>query len=231
MHNLKGVILVNQGLSKAQCLEILNSNELYCITSEEHSRGKNNLEVVKDLLNAGVKIIQYREKEKPAKDKYHECLAIQKMCQKTGTVFIINDDIDIALLLKADGVHIGQDDLPLEAVRKLVGNDMLIGLSTHSPVQAQEAISNGADYLGIGPIFATSTKKDVSNPVGLEYLEYAANNIPIPLVAIGGIKIDNLAQVLNKGGKCIAMITEIVDSDDIAKKVRTSNEIIKNYKG
>lgn len=193
--------------------------DLYGITSEQHSRGRTNLEVVQAMIMAKIKVIQYREKDKKVLHKYQECLIIRKLTQKAGVTFIVNDDIDLALSVKADGVHIGQDDLPIEEVRKLVGHSMIIGLSTHLPKQAEAAVTRGADYIGVGPIFKTDTKKDICEPVGLEYLEYVANNIKLPFVAIGGIKESNILEVRSKGAKCVAMITEIVGAENILQKI------------
>lgn len=192
---------------------------IYALTSFEHSLGRSNLDVVREILAAGVKIVQYREKDASKKHKYQECLEMRRLTRQAGALFIVNDDVDIALAVRADGVHVGQDDLPVEVVRRLVGPDMLIGLSTHSPEQARAAVQSGADYIGVGPIFATSTKKDVCAPVGLKYLKYVAKHIDIPFVAIGGIKEHNLAQVVQAGARCIAMVTEIVGAPDIPKKI------------
>ncbi|WP_051070574.1 thiamine phosphate synthase [Desulfurispora thermophila] len=192
---------------------------IYALTSFEHSQGRSNLEVVREILAAGVKIIQYREKEASKRHKYQECLEIRHLTRRAGALFIVNDDVDIALAVQADGVHVGQDDLPVEVVRRLVGPDMIIGLSTHSPQQARSAVECGADYIGVGPIFATSTKKDVCAPVGLEYLKYVVEHINIPFVAIGGIKEHNIARVVQTGACCIAMVTEIVGAPDIQKKI------------
>lgn len=193
--------------------------DLYCITAEEYSLGRSNIEVVKSLIASGIKIIQYREKNKEASQKYAECLEIRELTKKAGVTFIVNDDVDIAILVKADGVHIGQDDLPPGKVRELVRSDMIIGLSTHSPLQAQAAVKSGVDYIGVGPIFRTFTKKDVCEPVGLEYLDYAVKNIELPFVAIGGIKESNVHEVKAAGAKCIAMVTEIVGAEDIWQKI------------
>ncbi|MFZ5986275.1 MAG: thiamine phosphate synthase [Bacillota bacterium] len=194
--------------------------ELYCLTAEEYSKGRNNIEVVEEMIKAGVKIIQYREKDKKLIDKYNECVKLREMTNKAGVTFIINDDIDIAIMVKADGVHIGQDDLPIEKVKELVGEEMIVGVSTHSPDQAQDAVKRGADYIGVGPIYRTNTKKDVCDPVGLEYLDYVVKNINIPFVAIGGIKEHNMHEVLAYGAKCIAMVTEIVGAESIEEKIR-----------
>jgi thiamine-phosphate pyrophosphorylase len=125
-------------------------------------------------------------------------------------------------------VHIGQEDLPVDKVRLHVGEKMIIGVSTHSPHQAQSAVDDGADYIGVGPIFKTYTKKDVCDPVGLDYLDYVVNNIKIPFVVIGGIKLGNITEVVKRGAKCISMITEIVGSGDIEERIRETKEQIKS---
>ncbi|MEW9121643.1 MAG: thiamine phosphate synthase [Thermotaleaceae bacterium] len=198
---------------------ILNT-DLYGITAEEHSRGRTNIEVVEAMIEAGIKVIQYREKDKKMCCKYEESLKIREMTKRANVTFIVNDDIDIALLVGADGVHIGQEDLPIEEVRKLVGKDKIIGLSTHSPEQAQDAVRRGADYIGVGPIFQTFTKKDVCAPVGLSYLEYVIKHISIPFVAIGGIKESNIQEVAQRGASCICLVTEIVGAEDIKGKIQ-----------
>lgn len=203
------------------------NTDLYCITAEEHSAGRSNIEVVQEMIAAGIKIIQYREKDKKMKVKYQECQVIREMTKVAGVTFIVNDDIDLAILVEADGVHIGQDDLPIEKVRQLVGEDMIIGLSTHSPAQAQEAVVRGADYIGVGPIFKTATKKDVCDPVGFTYLEYVIQNIKIPFVAIGGIKVANIGQVAKVGAKCIAVVTDITTAEDIPNRI---NQLRTNMK-
>ncbi|MHB8984920.1 MAG: thiamine phosphate synthase [Eubacteriales bacterium] len=201
-------------------LEPFRQAGIYGITAEEHSLGRSNIFVAGEMLAAGIKIIQYREKEKKAREKFEECLRIREMTRAAEATFIVNDDVDIALLVGADGVHIGQDDLPPGEVRRLAGEEMLIGLSTHSPEQAREAVAAGVNYIGVGPIFATKTKKDVCNPVGLEYLDYVARNVSMPFVAIGGIKEHNIAGVAGRGALCIALVTEVVGAPDIPAKVR-----------
>lgn len=204
--------------------------DLYCLTGEKFSLGRSNIEVVRGMLDAGVKLVQYREKEKKAGAKLEECLAIRDMTREAGAAFIVNDDIDIAILVGADGVHVGQEDLPVESVRRLVGEEMAIGLSTHSPEEARKALASGADYIGVGPIFKTFTKEDVVDPVGFEYLEYVASNVDIPFVAIGGIKEHNIGEVVKRGACCVALITEVVGEQDITAKInalRTEMEAAK----
>lgn len=205
--------------------------DLYCITAEEYSLGRSNTEVVEEWIRAGIKVIQYREKDKAMKEKYQECQKIRELTRAAGVTFIVNDDVDLAMMIGADGVHIGQEDFPLAEVRRLVGNQMIIGISTHSPQEAQAAAAQGADYIGVGPVYKTSTKKNVCQPVGLEYLQYVANHIPLPFVAIGGIKADNIAEVIRTGASCVAMITEITQAQDMRGKINELRELIRKNRG
>ena len=200
---------------------------IYALTSELHSQGRSNIEVASEILASGVPILQYREKAKKVGEMYKECLVVRAMTQQAGALFIINDHLDLALAVGADGVHIGQDDLPLSKVREIVGPYLLIGVSTHSPAQALAAVSGGADYIGVGPLFETNTKIDVCNPVGLDYLDYVVKNLNIPFVAIGGIKEHNLAEVIKTGARTVALVTEIVGNPNIAGKIKRLQSIMK----
>lgn len=201
--------------------------DLYCITAEAYSLGRSNIDVVNQMIAAGVKLIQYREKEKSMREKHGECVQIRKITRAAGVTFIVNDHVDLAMAAEADGIHVGQDDLPVSEIRRLTGGKMAIGLSTHSPAQAKEAVKKGVDYIGVGPVFKTFTKKDVCDPVGFEYLEYVVNNIDIPFVAIGGIKEDNVFEIIKRGARCVAMVTEIVGAQDIGKKITAIRNKIK----
>ncbi len=204
-----------------QSMANIAAGGIYAITSEEHSLGRDNVEVARRILDAGVRVIQYREKDKKAGAMYLECLAIRELTRAAGATFIVNDHVDLAILVDADGVHVGQEDLPPQAVRQLIGPDRVLGLSTHDPGQAAAAQAIGVvDYIGVGPIFATRTKKDVCAPVGLHYLKWAIENIELPSVAIGGIKEHNLADVLAHGAKMVCLVTEIVGSQDIEGTAR-----------
>jgi thiamine-phosphate pyrophosphorylase len=203
---------------------------IYGITAEKFSLGRSNIEVVRAMIKGGIGIIQYREK-RPAKSfalMLAECREIRRITREAGVLFIVNDYCDIARLVDADGVHVGQDDLPVEAARGLIGPDKIIGLSTHSPEQAAAAVVAGADYIGVGPIFATATKDDVCAPVGLGYLEHVARSCPLPFVAIGGIKEHNIKQVVRQGAKTVALVTEIVGARDIAATTRKLREILQH---
>jgi len=201
---------------------------LYGITAEKFSDGRSNIQVVEQMIKGGMKIIQYREK-RPSKSYstiLEECRQIRALTRAAGITFIVNDFVDVALLVDADGVHVGQDDLPVGEVRKLLGSDKIIGLSTHSREQAEDAVIAGADYIGVGPIFATKTKDDVCDPVGFGYLEWVVENISLPFVAIGGIKLHNLEQILNRGAKTVCLVTEIVDAPDIVARVHEINRAV-----
>lgn len=204
------------------------AGDIYGITDAAHSLGRGNVETVRQMLAAGITVIQYREKDLSGREMYDECRAIRALTAEAGATFIVNDHVDLALAVGADGVHVGQDDLPAEEVRRLVGPDMIIGLSTHSQAQARAAgsLAGVIDYIGVGPIFATATKKDVSAPVGLEYLDFVAANIALPFVPIGGIKAHNIAEVRRRGAGIISLVSEIVGAADIAAQVAALRAIL-----
>lgn len=195
---------------------------LYGITAERLSRGRSNIEVARAMIEGGIRIIQYREKrhQKSSREILRECQAIRTLTLEHNVLFIINDYVDVALLVDADGVHVGQEDLPVEKVRQRLGPDKMIGLSTHSPEQAKSAEISGADYIGVGPLFSTRTKEDVCAPVGLGYLDYIVANSRLPFVAIGGIKQHNIAEVRRRGARTICLVSEIVGAADISLTTR-----------
>ena len=194
--------------------------DIYALTDSRLSLGRNVEEQARALLEAGVRILQYREKHAHAGVMLEECRLLRRLTREAGACFIVNDHIDIAMLVDADGVHVGQEDLPVQEVRRLLGPGKIIGLSTHSPEQAGAAVEAGADYIGVGPIFATQTKEDVCAPVGFSYLEWVVAHIGLPFVAIGGIKEHNIAEVAKRGATCCALVSELVGAPDIAAKVR-----------
>lgn len=194
--------------------------DLYAITDHALSLGRSNADVVRALLDEGIKIIQYREKEREKAAMIEECQEIRRLTADYGATFIVNDHPDIAILVDADGVHVGQGDMPVPLVRRLVGPDKIIGLSTHTAAQAALALRDGADYIGVGPVYATQTKKDVCDPVGLDLVTGVAKYLPIPFTAIGGIKASNVADVFRAGANCCAVVSAFVGAKDIRAAVR-----------
>jgi thiamine-phosphate pyrophosphorylase len=190
-------------------LSALAGTRLYPLT-DRHLSGLSHAEQVSQLSEGGAVLIQLREKILSPFEFYSEAEAALRVAREQGVKIIINDGVDIALALKADGVHLGQDDLPPEAARRILGPGAIIGFSTHDPDQAQLAAKMPIDYIAIGPIFATSTKESSDPPVGLEGLRIVRQLVgAIPLAAIGGITIENGKEVLDAGADAISIIRDI----------------------
>jgi thiamine-phosphate pyrophosphorylase len=171
-----------------------------------------NLEsTVSALLESGIRWVQYREKNKTKRDMLHEALKLRKITGQYNACFIVNDHADIALAVDADGVHLGQDDLPLAEARKIMG-DRIIGISTHALHEALSAEEGGADYIGFGPVFHTATK-DAGAPKGVEVLKHIRGSVKIPVIAIGGIKADNIQSVLGAGCDGVAVSSGLLQGD------------------
>ena len=172
-------------------------------------------EQVEKLIAGGAEFIQLREKYASPKEFFAEAQKALEIARKNGAKIIINDRVDIALALKADGVHLGQDDLPPEAARKILGKNAIIGFSTHSVAQAIEAVKMPIDYVAIGPVFATKTKENPDAIVGLEGLKKVREAIgDFPLVAIGGIEFSNFAEVLKHGANSCAVISSLISNSE-----------------
>jgi thiamine-phosphate pyrophosphorylase len=182
---------------------------------------------VEILIDGGATLIQLREKRASPKDFYEDARAALEIARAASVKIIINDRVDIALALKADGVHLGQDDLPPEYARKILGEKAIIGFSTHSVAQAVEALKFPVDYLAIGPIFATQTKENPDEVVGIEGVEKVREAIGnFPLVAIGGVNSENFGKVLRAGADSVAVIGDLLfEPDKIAEKLRNFIEL------
>jgi thiamine-phosphate pyrophosphorylase len=187
---------------------------LYAITGEQFHPGRDLIMVMEEAILGGADIIQLRDKKSSKREILQKAWELRKLTRKYGVTFIVNDYIDVALAVDADGVHLGQDDLPLPEARKIIGNK-IIGISTHSIKEARLAEQEGADYIGVGPVYATTSKEDVVSPVTTSYVREVAQEIRIPFVAIGGIKLHNVDQVLEAGARRICAISEIVGSRDV----------------
>ena len=189
--------------------ELIKENNLYAITDQK----ENLLKIIEDILIGGVKIIQHRFKKGNDKDHLEEAIKIKSLCKKYNSLFIVNDRIDIALASNADGIHLGQDDLDLKTARKLLGKSRIIGISANNPTDISNAIENDCDYIGIGPVFQTSTKKD-KEPLGLEKIKELTKDIKIPWFAIGGINKKNISNLKKYGFRKVALVSELMNSED-----------------
>jgi len=185
----------------------LNSARICLITSSENE----NIPKINAALKAGVKMIQYRSKDSTDLENFRKASEISTLCKRNEALFIINDRIDIAIAVEADGVHLGQEDLPLKIARQMIGFNHLIGISTHSTKEIKNAQLSDADYLGVGPIYKTSSKPNL-DPLGITYVEEAAKNATLPWFAIGGINSSNLKEILDAGAKKIAVVGAIMNS-------------------
>ena len=168
-------------------------------------------EMVSAVLKAGIEFIQYREKDRTRRQIYEEAKKLRELTRSFNAALVINDHADIALAVDADGVHLGQDDLPLKEARKIMGRK-IVGISTHNLAQAEEAEAGGADYIGFGPVFPTTTK-DAGDPKGVDNLRLIKQNVSIPVVAIGGIQRENIGSVFEAGVDAAAIATAICKSD------------------
>lgn len=190
---------------------------LYVVTGEDFSKGRTTSQVVEACIRGGARVIQLREKNWDGAKLISEGLKIRTMTKEAGVMLIVNDRIDVAMALEADGVHVGQRDIPLQWVRKLVGPDVVIGVSTGSLEEAVIAEKGGADYVGVGPVFPTETKKDAEAPKGLEMLQDISKAISLPVIGIGGINMDNAADVIRRGAVGAAVVSAVTGADDIAR--------------
>lgn len=174
----------------------------------------NILEIAHKIISAGVDILQFRAKSYSDRNILKKGRAIKELAQKSRVLFVLNDRVDLAAALDADGVHLGQQDLPLKDARKILGINKIIGLSTHSVEEAIEAERQGADYIAIGPIFPTTTKPD-STPLKTEIIAKIKDKVKTPFVAVGGINLNNLEQVLTSGAQRVAVCRAIIEAKDV----------------
>ncbi|MBU1045354.1 MAG: thiamine phosphate synthase [Candidatus Omnitrophica bacterium] len=179
---------------------------------------------VKAAVKAGVKFIQYRSKNQSVRNMYRQARELKQTAK--GSIFIVNDRIDIALAVGADGVHLGQDDMPCDLARKILGPDKIIGISIHNKEQALLALKQGANYIGIGAIFPTNTKSD-ADVLGLEMIEQVAKIVSLPIVAIGGINLGNVKQVKAAGADAVCAISSVVTKQDVAMEISKFQELLK----
>lgn len=186
---------------------------------------KDIFEDCRNAIRAGIPAIQYREKEKTTREMFEECRELKEICSGKA-LFFMNDRADIALAVKADGLHIGQDDLPLAEARKLLPN-AVIGITVHNIEEATKAEGLGVDYVSVSPVFDTPTKSDAGKAVGIEMVKKVKNSASIPVMGIGGINPENAGSVINAGADSVAVVSCIIASNDVFESSRKLLEAVK----
>jgi thiamine-phosphate pyrophosphorylase len=194
----------------------------YFITDTGLSR-QGSVSDVRNALAAGVRIVQYRAKAAGTRVMLAEALELKRLCQ--GAIFLINDRVDVALAVDAGGVHLGQEDMPYETARRFLGPDKIIGITVSSLAEALTAARQGADYLGVSPVFFTTTKPDAGAPTGLPLLREIRAAVDLPLAAIGGITLTNAPEVIAAGADMICAISQVVTHPDVCVAVQKFQEI------
>lgn len=202
--------------------------DLYLVTCRELSAGRTDLEVVEAALRGGARIVQYREKNLADGERFRRAGELRRVTEKAGALLIINDRIDIALAVGADGVHLGRNDLPVATARRLAPG-LLVGASTHSLDDALESQEAGADYVNIGPIFPTATKEGLQEFLGPAAVAEIAPRLEIPFTVMGGIKAGNMHEVLSRGARRIAVVTAVTEAPDIEGEVRRLRDMIHSF--
>jgi thiamine-phosphate pyrophosphorylase len=190
----------------------------YVITSKDH------IKIAEAACQGGARIIQYRDKESSRKNVLETADKLREITRRFNSLFIVNDFIDVALLCEADGVHLGQDDIPAVRAREITSDNFIIGVSTHSLEQALMAEKKGVDYIGIGPVFSTPTKENYS-PIGVSVVRKVIENVSIPVMAIGGVNLENLEELIEIGCKNVAMLRAF--QENTAERVKRVNFLLK----
>lgn len=201
---------------------------IYLVTDDGCLHGRPLLNCVRETLDGGVTLVQYRAKTASSAEMYAEALQLKALCDSFKVPLIINDRLDIAMAVGAAGVHLGQDDLPCAAARRILGEDYLIGVSAHNPAEAKTALQSGADYLGCGAVFGTATKADVKK-LGTEGLEAICKAKELPVVGIGGVTADNYREVRAAGADGAAIVSGILAQPDIRATVRAIARVSQEF--
>ena len=205
--------------------------KLYIITDQELSGGKSHSQVAEEAIYGGADVIQLRDKTATSRVLYNSARQIREITRKHQVPFIVNDRLDIALAVNADGLHVGQEDLPASVVRKILGTSRILGVSAGSLEEALQAEQDGADYLGVGPVYeARLTKPDAGEPKGLLLISEIHRQCRIPIIAIGGINLENMAAVFQAGANGIAVISAIVAVKNIRQATLEFKQTIESLR-
>jgi thiamine-phosphate pyrophosphorylase len=202
--------------------------DLYVVITEAFCGGRPSLDVLDAVLAAGVGVIQFREKEYSDKDLYLRAAAFRERTREAHALLIVDDRVDVALAVGADGVHLGQDDLPVAAARR-AAPELIIGASTHSVDEAVAAQESGASYVNVGPVFSTQTKAVATGTVGLELIDAVRPRLRVPFTTMGGIKAHNVEEVLRRGARHVAVVTAVTAAPDVRAAAEELREIIRRH--
>lgn len=214
-------------MANAEKLTALEEADIYPVICSDLCGERSPIEVLRQVVTGGARIVQLREKDLPDSRLFDLACEFRRVSQGSGVLLIINDRPDIALACGADGVHLGQDDLPVKAVR-MMAPDLMIGVSTHSLQEALQAREDGADYINVGPIFPTNTKEGLHNFLGPEAVSSIGQKAGIAFSVMGGIKLSNVHRVTSQGARMVAVVTAITQADDVEGAVRSFREHIRN---
>jgi thiamine-phosphate pyrophosphorylase len=203
---------------------------LYVITDQRLTANCSYVEIIKGVLAGGARIIQLRDKTTPFEDLLKVGPKLRSIAAEFGALLIVNDNPYLAREINADGVHLGQTDMPPDIAREILGKEKLIGLSTHSKIQVLGAQLMDVDYIGLGPIFPTQTKRSQYEPLGTDIISWAARQTRLPFVTIGGIDRNNIGEVVRSGAECVAVVSAVMGAEDMTRATRELIEEMENVK-
>lgn len=205
---------------------------LYVITDERLGRGRSHFQIAEAAIRGGADVVQLRDKTASSRRLYEIALQMRRLTRETGVPFVVNDRLDVALAADADGVHIGREDLPASVARRILGPGRILGVSAETVEEAVTAEKEGADYLGVGPVFeARGSKADAGEPLGLDLIERIRRECRLPIVAIGGINAENARSVRDAGADAAAVISAVASSEDVAQAARLLKLVLCGEKG
>ncbi len=204
---------------------------LYVVTDRPLARGRPLEQVVEAALRGGATVIQLREKEATTREFIALGQRLRELCRAYHVPLIINDRVDVALAIEAEGVHVGQDDMPVALARRLLGPDKIVGATASTPEEARQAEADGADYLGCNAVFYTPTKTDTGTPLGVEGFRRLVQAVSIPVVAIGGIKASNAAELIRAGAAGVAVVSAVMAADDPEAAARELCQVVRAARG
>ena len=204
---------------------------LYLVTDGRLSGGRSHSQIVEAAIRGGVSVVQYREKTATTRRMIEEAKELLRLCRAARVPFIVNDRVDVALAVDADGVHVGQDDMPAALVRSLIGGAKILGVSAASPEEARKAEADGANYIGASPVFGTPTKTDAPPAIGVDGLRSLVAAVHIPVVAIGGMKAQNVAAIVSAGASGIAVVSAIVAALEVESAARALRAALEAARG